>query len=318
MKGIRGNLSFSERKYFMSIKKLKKMGVLFLAGMMLLLSPMEVFADREDAVIDKPYISMGADLNDTERSTVLELLGVKESDLLNYTVAKITNADEHKYLDAYLDSSVIGTRALSSVLVKGKEEGYGIKVTTKNISYCTVGMYQNALVTAGIKNADIIVAGPFQISGTAGLVGAIKSYENMTGEAIDEEDVNVATNELVITSELGEVFQDSNKAEELVGFIKNEVVSQDLSEEQIDSLVTQAAEEFQVELSEADRAKIVQLMEQIKGLDLDVSDLKEQVSGLYDKIKGMDLNINLDKEQVDGFLSNLFNKIVDFFKNLFN
>ncbi|MGI6070246.1 MAG: DUF1002 domain-containing protein [Blautia sp.] len=302
----------------MKIKKLRKFGVLLLAGMMLLLSPMQVFADREDAIIDKPYVSLGADLNETEKATVLGLLGIQESDLLDYTVAKITNADEHKYLDAYLDSSVIGTRALSSVLVRGKEEGYGIKVTTKNISYCTVGMYQNALATAGIKNADIIVAGPFQISGTAGLVGAIKSYENMTGQAIDDKDVDVATNELVITSELGEAFQDSGKAEELVGFIKNEVVSKDLTEEEINSLVTQAADEFQVNLSDEDREKIVQLMEQIKGLDLNVDDLKEQVSGLYEKIKGLDLNIDLDKEQVDGFLSNLFNKIVEFFKNLFN
>lgn len=299
-------------------KKLKKLGVWMMAVMLTVLAPVQVFADGVDKVIDKPYISLGADLNDTEKAAVLELLGVTASDLNNYTVAEITNQDEHKYLDSYLDSNVIGTRALSSVLVKGKEDGYGIKVTTKNISYCTVGMYQNALATAGIKDADIVVAGPFQISGTAGLVGAIKSYENMTGEDINDKEVDIATNELVITSELAETLQNSDKAEELVGFIKNEVIDKDLTEEQIDSLVSQAAEEFQVELSEEDRAKIVALMEQIKGLDLDVEDLKEQIGGLYDKIKDMNLNINVDEKQVEGFLSVLFNKLSEFFGNLFN
>ena len=72
-----------------------------------------------------------------------------------------------------MDKSVIGSRALSSVLVEGKKDGNGIRVTTKNITYCTPGMYENALATAGIKDADIVVAGPFKISGTAALVGAI-------------------------------------------------------------------------------------------------------------------------------------------------
>lgn len=31
---------------------------------------------------------------------------------------KVTNKDEHKYMDDYLDSSVIGTHALSSVLIE--------------------------------------------------------------------------------------------------------------------------------------------------------------------------------------------------------
>lgn len=297
----------------MKQKKLfKKLSIALLACLMLILSPISVLADS-----GTPYIALGADLTETERAKVLELLGVKESDLANYTVVEITNEEEHKYLDSYLSSSIIGSRALSSVMVVGKGEGNGIKVTTQNISYCTVGMYQNALATAGIENADITVVGPFQISGTAGLVGAIKAYENMTGEAVDEEQIDAATNELVITSELANTLSDSGTAEELVGFIKNEVVDKDLSEEEIDSLVTQAAEEFQVELSEEDRQKIVDLMEQIKGLDLDVSKLQEQVSNLYDRIQDLDLNINLTEKQ-KGFLSNLFNKIVGFFTNLFN
>ena len=55
---------------------------------------------------------------------------------------------------------MIGTRALSSVLIEKKDKGNGIKVTTSNITYCTTGMYQNALATAGVTDADVRVAGP--------------------------------------------------------------------------------------------------------------------------------------------------------------
>ena len=296
--------------------KCRKKTAALLAAIMMLMAPVTVMADSIDTSSNKPYISLGADLNSTEMETVLQLLGVSEEELSNYTVVKITNSMEHEYLDSYMSSSLIGSRALSSVLVRGEKEGYGIKVTTKNISYCTVGMYQNALATAGITNADITVVGPFKISGTAGLVGVIKAYENMTGEQVDEEKVEAATNELVVTSDIAENIGDSEKAEELVGFIKNEVASNDYTEEEMSALVDEAASEMQVSLSDEDKQNILDLMDKVKGLDIDVTQLQEQVEGLYSKLQGMDLHINLDSEETKSFLSNLWDKIVGFFNDL--
>ena len=296
--------------------KWRKKTAALLAAIMMLMAPVTVMADSIDTSSNKPYISLGADLNSTEMETVLQLLGVSEEELSNYTVVKITNSMEHEYLDSYMSSSLIGSRALSSVLVRGEKEGYGIKVTTKNISYCTVGMYQNALATAGITNADITVVGPFKISGTAGLVGVIKAYENMTGEQVDEEKVEAATNELVVTSDIAENIGDSEKAEELVGFIKNEVASNDYTEEEMSALGDEAASEMQVSLSDEDKQNILNLMDKVKGLDIDVTQLQEQVEGLYSKLQGMDLHINLDSEETKSFLSNLWDKIVGFFNDL--
>ena len=270
----------------------KRKLALLMTGLMLVMSPVSVWADREDAKLEKPYVSLGADLSANDRAIVLKLLGVTEDDLKNYTVTTITNADEHKYLDSYLSKSVIGTRALSSVLVKGKTDGSGIKVTTYNITYCTTGMYQNALATAGIEDAEIVVAGPYNISGTAALVGAIKSYENMTGETVSQENVDTATNELVVTGKLAESVGDSDKAEQLVGAVKEQVVEgsdngKKLTEEEIGNVVDQAAQEMDVQLSDEDRQEIVDLMDKIKGLDIDVDSLKEQAKDLYDKIDGV-------------------------------
>ena len=279
-------------------------------------SAIPVQADQVDA----PYLALGADVSETEKSTVLKLLEVDPAKLDQYMVVTVTNQDEHNYLDAYMDASVIGSRALSSVVVEKKEAGTGIKVKTQNITYCTTGMYQNALATAGLENAEIRVAGPFQISGTAALVGAMKAYGAMTGETIDPENAEAATEELVTTSELGETLQDQSKAEELIGVVKDVIVSEDITEpEKIEAVIDEAAQKLEIELAEEDKAKISSLMEKIGDLDLDVDALKEQAQDLYEKLEGLDLNIS--QEQVDGFFATIgswFQEIWETIKGWFN
>ena len=101
---------------------------------------------------NKTYLALGSDLSADQRSTVLALMGIAEADLPNYDVVYVTNAEEHQRLDTYIASSVIGTRSLSSVVVRPAEKGHGVTVTTKNINYCTENMYRNALITAGVES----------------------------------------------------------------------------------------------------------------------------------------------------------------------
>ena len=133
--------------------KKKQILAAVLAFGVFLASGATALADRVDAVLDRPYVALGADLKESERATVLKLLGITEEELKDYDVITVTNEDEHQYLDEYLEASVIGTRALSSVMVVGKDAGNGINVNTSNISYCTPGMYRNALITAGVEDA---------------------------------------------------------------------------------------------------------------------------------------------------------------------
>ena len=288
-----------------------------LAACMFLTSGMTALADRVDAVIDKPYVALGADLKESERAKVLELLGVTEAELKDYDVVTITNEDEHKYLDSYLDAGVIGTRALSSVMVVGKEAGNGINVNTNNISYCTSGMYRNASITAGVEDADITVAGPFSISGTAALVGAIKAYETMTGEEVPEVNLDAANNELVITGEIVESVGDPEKVEQLMALVKQEVAEGAVSgSEDIKNLVKQAADELEIRLSDEDRDKITGLMDKIDGLDLNVDAIKEQAKDLYHKLENLDFNF--DAESVGNFFTRIIDAIVGFFQDLFS
>ena len=141
----------------------------------------------------------------------------------------------------------------------------------------------------------------------------------MTGETVSQENVDTATNELVVTGKLAESVGDSDKAEQLVGAVKEQVVEgsdngKKLTEEEIGNVVDQAAQEMDVQLSDEDRQEIVDLMDKIKGLDIDVDSLKEQAKDLYDKIDDLGLKLDWNQEKVQGF----FSKIIEFFKNLFS
>ena len=261
------------------------------------------------------FIALGADLTEAEKDIVLGLFGLDETDLDVYRTITVTNQEEHQYLGAHLDRGVIGNRALSSVVVTSREEGYGIHVTTQNISYCTVGMYQNALATAGVRDADIMVAGPFSISGTAALVGAIKSYEGLTGQIMDSEQIDAANQELAVASQLGQTLEDPARAEQLIGMIKNEVISSEHSREEVRGIIDQTAAEMQISLTEEDKQKILDLMDQVKSLDLDVDALKQQAANLYSRLQNVDLSV--EKEQAEGFLQRLWEKLEGFIVALF-
>jgi len=269
-----------------------------------------------DSIEEKPYLSLGADLNETEKNTVLELLGVDKTQLERFTLGEVTNEEEHEYLGEYMPANIIGKRALSSVLVTLEEEGRGIDVATNNITYCTGGMYRNALATAGIQDASVKVAGPFNITGTAALVGAMKAYEAMTGEIISEETKDAATNELVATGELAENIGDTQKAEELIALIKDKVVSRDLSSlTEIKNAIEEACKDLQISLSEEDRQLILDLMDKIKNLDIDIDQLKEQAKAVYEKLAEMGIDLKSESfwQSVKDFFDRLFDTIIGFF-----
>ena len=283
-------------------RKLITLSAIMIAGLM-------AFQVRvsADAVEEKPYLSLGADLSKDQKKKVLELLDVDEDELDQYKVVTVTNKDEHKYLDDYLDSSVIGTRALSSVLIEKKDKGDGINVTTKNITYCTAGMYENALTTAGVTDATVTVAGPCNITGTAALVGAMNAYEDMTGKDISSESKDAATNELVVTSELAQQLDDSEKAEQFLALIKEKVLSDDVkTKSDINDIIDECGKDLDVTITDDQKAQIAELMQKINKLDLNVNDLKEQASKIYDKLSEMDIDTQGIFAKIKMALSSIF------------
>lgn len=282
----------------------------------------DVSVEGEDTSFDR-YIAFGQDLKAGEKQKVMNSFGISEGDLSNYKTIEITNQEEHEYLGEYIASSVIGSRALSSVMVVKTEKGSGIQVSTENISYCTTGMYCNALVTAGLEDAQVKVAGPFSISGTSALVGAMKAYSVMTGKEISQSTMDAATDELVTTAELADSIGETEKVEQLVAAVKQKVFEEQLSTPaDIRDAVNSSARALGLNLSEEDVNNITDMMEKVSKVDVDVNAIKEQASEIYNKLK--DSGIDFDKvdtqglaDKVGSFFSNIFRAIRDFFAGLF-
>ena len=263
-----------------------------------------------------PYVALGADLNSEQRANVLNLLGLTESDLTNDTVVTVTNAEEHEYLDSYVSSSVIGTRALSSCKVLEEAKGHGITVEIHNITYVTPAMYENALATAGMKNASVVVAGPVPISGTAALVGAMKAYAQMHGTPISPDLIDTATDELVTTGELADSLGDSEEAAEIIAALKQVVAENDLkTDEDINNAIDEVAGKLEISLSEEDRQLILDLMEKLSALDLDADNLAEQARGIYSELQQRGFSLSdygITQEEAQGLLA----RLIQFLKEL--
>lgn len=254
---------------------------------------------------------IGANLTEEQISAVYSNFGVKRGDV---TELRVTNADERKYLEGYVEDSVIGTNSISCVYIEVLEAGEGLDVTTSNINWCTSQMYVSALATAGITDAKIIVAAPFEVSGTAALTGVYMAYEDITGETLDETAKLVSTQELTLTAELAEKIgsYDSveivNELKLLLGETKN------MTDEQLRREIESIASDLGVSLTDT---QISQLISLCRGLEkLNPEQLKEKVESVQNTIA----KLGQAKETVSNFfegVKNVWHSIVDFFKGLF-
>lgn len=307
----------------------KIIGILAMLFLFFLDDTAVMAADTKDTVV-----ALGADLSAEQRAEVLEFMGLTEADLADCTVISITNAMEHEYLDAYLDASVIGSKSLSSVKITKAASGSGVLVTTKNINYCTTGMYRNALMTAGMEDTQVLVVAPVPISGTAGLIGALKAYEVMADIEMPDETLDTALDELITTGELSESMQgdvSSDDVEALIAWLKNKIASKELdlgNEESIRETIAEGESIFGITLSEDEKTQIIELLKKLDSVGLNADYLIEQAQDLYEKygiaiVENANEAINeavggAIKSAVKDFVQSISDAVSGFFKNLFS
>jgi len=285
---------------------MKKWMSLLLITILLFTGTMQVCA------AETGVLALGADLSASQRATVLSEMGISEEQAASYQTIYITNDMEHQYLDASLGASVVGTHSLSSVLLIPQESGSGLSVETHNINYCTIAMYRNALLTAGVEDAKVIVAAPSPISGTAALIGAVKAYETYSGTTVSEDAFEVATSELVLTGELMDELgnMDSEQIADLIAWLKQQIAEQGLDDPaKLEELVRQGSEQMDLDLTDEQVSKIVDLLLKLSKLDIDADKLVSQAKELYNKLDS--LGIKLDGEKVGNFITRFISSIWD-------
>ena len=240
---------------------------------------------------------IGADLTDDQIAAVYNAFGIKRGDAIEL---RVTNGEERQWLQGYVDESLIGTRSISCVYVELLPEGSGMDVTTSNITWCTGEMYISALATAGITDARIIVAAPFEVSGTAALTGVYKAYEDMTGKKLDDLAKLVSTQELTITGELANEIgsMDSTSIVNDLKLMLDE--TQKMTDDEIRAEIIDIAGRYNISLTNTQIQQLIDLCRSLEGLDADslkarveevqgtlqkVSDAKTKVVGFVETVK---------------------------------
>ena len=286
---------------------MKKIFSLLLALLLVAGMAVPAYAD-----VNQSRAVIGADLDESQIDDVYGMFGIRRGDAIEL---KMTNAEERTYLEGYVDDSLIGTRSISCVYVELLPEGSGMSVTTSNINWCTGEMYISALATAGISDANIIVAAPFEVSGTAALSGVYKAYEDMTGKKLDDLAKLVSTQELTVTGELAAEIGAMDSTS-IVNELKLMLdVTQTMTDDEIRTEIREIAGRYNVNLTNTQVEQLLSLCRSLEGLDAEslkarveeVQGTLQKVSSAKTKVVGFVQGVKKVVESVSGF----FEKIQD-------
>lgn len=281
------------------IKDMKKLIAVFTAVIMLTM----IFAGTAFAAVTagEERAVIAEDISDEEIDKVYKDFGIERGSVKELTV---TNQDERAYLEGLVSEKKIGNVAISCVYIKTLEEGEGTNITVMNINWCTEDMYKNALQTAGITDADVIITAPRTVSGTAALTGIYKAYEDITGEKLKEDNKEAAAEELVVTGTLAESIG-SEQAAELVKQLKEilDKTSQ-MTDDEVRDQIRTIAVNINVTLTDE---QVEQLLSLVRSLEkLDIAGLTETVNSVGSWFT-----------DIGSAISGFFKSIGDWFAGLF-
>ena len=134
-----------------------KITSLILCGALFISSINFAFADSSRVV------TLGANLSKEQRATMLKYFGVNEDEVV---IIEVNNQEERKYLQGVASEAQLGKVTISCSYVEPTKKGNGINVKTANLTWVTSSMIATTLSTAGIEDANVVVAAPFPVSGT--------------------------------------------------------------------------------------------------------------------------------------------------------
>lgn len=246
---------------------LSKIAALLVGTLLVGLNPIVAKADSY------AVISMANDITDAEKTQVYQYFGLAKGQAQEIV---ITNADERNALLGMVPEAQIGNKTVSSAYVNPTSSG-GIRVETQNLTWVTNSMLTNTLITLGITNADVKAYAPYAVSGTGALTGIMKAFETGSddGKEITEEQKEVANEELVMTGQLGDSIG-KEEASAVVNEVKTQVIKDSPKTDiEIGNIITNITNNYNVELSENDKAKMISVMSKINNLDLDYKELKD-------------------------------------------
>ena len=258
-------------------------------------------------------VTIGADLSDAQKQTVLDYFGVKKDEAV---ILEVNNLEERKYLQGIASEAQLGTKTFSCAYVEPAKKGNGINVKTANLTYVTSSMIASTLATCGVEDANVIAMTPLSggVSGTGALTGVMKAFEDATGKELSEDKKELASKELITTSDLGdEIGQD--EAAGLINDIKADVIKNGTKDtNQIAETINNVTNNYNITLTPSQEKQISDLMTKISEQDYDYNSLKNTFKNVSDAVDKnlQEAGININRSE--GFFSSIGN----WFKDLFS
>lgn len=149
-------------------------------------------------------VTFGADLAAEQRTALLQRFGATEG------VDTILDVSTDEMRAAMQDIIPIpdGYTSVSSTALTCTAPNSGLRVSTENITRVSAAMYGSALVTAGVGDAELIVAAPAEAvaEGMTALTGVFKGLESgICGRGtLDPARRSLAYRQLVLTSDIAD------------------------------------------------------------------------------------------------------------------
>ncbi|GGM33530.1 hypothetical protein GCM10011351_19450 [Paraliobacillus quinghaiensis] len=276
-----------------------------------------VFASTGDSIDEKnglPRVVYGDALSEDQKEEVRNLLGVDDPEQVQeYTV---TGEDLANYIGGDGSSNMY-----SSAKITRKDEGNGLVINVvnpKNITEVTNEMYANALLTAGVENAEVDVASPVKVSGHSALTGIYKAF-NVDGESLDKDRMEVANEELQIATDLAdEAGLDQEKVSELLTQIKQQISEQNpVSKEEVEQIIQEQLDKLNINISAEDREMLTNLFEKMRSINIDFGNVSNQLEDLASDIRNKIEDITSDPGFWEGVKS-FFTNLIEGLKNIFS
>jgi uncharacterized protein YpuA (DUF1002 family) len=278
----------------------------FLAAVLVVAICLVAFATPAFAAVKEgeKRVTIGADLTDDEKAQIYKDFDLEQGSVKEITV---TNDEERQYLAGLVPDEKIGHVALSCIYLTTLKDGEGMNVSTNNINWCTQDMYTNALVTAGISDASVMISAPKQVSGTAALTGIYKAYEDITGTKLEETAKEAGAQELVVTGDLAEVIG-SDQATELINQLKGILdQTKNMTDEELRQQILDIAKGLNIELTEDQLSQIMSLVRTLEKMDISQwADQLAQVSKVGSGISGFFTNVKDFFAGIGDWFSGLF------------
>ena len=279
---------------------MKKITVFLLAILISLSSTISFAGEIDTKVVDerwgKPTFVYGESLDKSQIRKTKGLLNIEDDD--NIKSVMVTYNDLLKYIGG--DDSNPGSM-ISSVLVKKENKNKGIKVnitTPKNITLITEKQYENAAITAGVKDCTIMVAAVRPVTGESALTGVFKAFES-NGEKLDSDRIKVAQEELEVVSDINKENKDKSdfnrdKLNDVIVVIKDNIANININNngqaptlEEIKKIVNDAIKENNLEnvITEDQKQELVNFFEKYSNVkSIDSKDIKDELSNISGKV----------------------------------